>query len=342
MDSALQLAVSGFTSPILIFFLVGCLLALMSRDLTMPPMISKALAFFLVFSIGVKGAANLGGAGDGAQLIVALVLGLGLAVVMTALAFGFLQRMVKLNRTDAAAVAASYGSISIVTFAAMSVLLKTNGIAFDGWMVVVAALMKAPALLAAVAFARLPAPATMSVAGGGAAALAGASGGGGGFGRMIGTIAQDRMVQLLLGAFTLGLIAGELGIGYEQNIAFELFPVLLCIFLLDQGLVVGRRLYRLAKRFDKRLLPVAIGVPLLGGMIAVLLGTALGLSTGNTALLATLAASASYLSAPAAIRAALPGARPELFTTFPLCVTLPFNLVIGLPLYLAASAWLAG
>ncbi|MEM7496472.1 MAG: sodium-dependent bicarbonate transport family permease [Pseudomonadota bacterium] len=349
MEAALQLAFSTLTSPMLIFFAVGAGLALLSRELTMPPMISRALGLLLIFAIGVKGGASLGEHGFGGDVLVALFAGLGLSVAMTVLGFMALRATTELPRADAAAVAAHYGSISIVTFATMSLLLKINGIAYDGWMVAIAALMEAPAILTALVIARLAAPsaqAALSTPDGGTTTSLGVGDsrteGQGGLLSALGTVAQDRGVQLLLGAFALGWLAGELGIGYEQDIAFGLFPALLCIFLLDQGLVVGRRLYRLAKRFEPRLALFAVAMPLAGGMIAVLLGAILGLSAGNTALLATLAASASYIAAPAAIRMALPEARPELYLTFPLCLTLPFNLIVGLPLYLAAATLIAG
>ncbi|MEL7172080.1 MAG: sodium-dependent bicarbonate transport family permease [Pseudomonadota bacterium] len=344
MDAALQLAFTTLTSPMLIFFAVGAGLALMSREIAMPPALSRALGLVLIFAIGVKGGASLGAHGLDEQVLFAGLFGVFLSITMTVLGFVALRRTTALPKADAAAVAAHYGSISIVTFATMTLLLKMNGVAYDGWMVAVAALMEAPAILTALVIARLaqPAGATAMPAAAGGVATMGSGGQGGGFGRALGLVAQDRGVQLLLAAFALGWLAGEVGVGYEQDIAFGLFPAILCIFLLDQGLVVGRRLYRLAKRFERKLALFAVAMPFAGGLATVLIGALLGFSAGNTALFATLAASASYIAAPAAMRVALPEARPELYLTFPLCLTLPFNLILGLPVYLVAASWLAG
>ncbi|MEL6766944.1 MAG: sodium-dependent bicarbonate transport family permease [Pseudomonadota bacterium] len=349
MDAALQLAFTTLTSPMLIFFAVGAGLALMSREIAMPPALSKALGLVLIFAIGVKGGASLGTHGFDEQVLFAALFGIFLSVGMTVIGFAALRRTTALPKADAAAVAAHYGSISIVTFATMTLLLKMNGIGYDGWMVAIAALMEAPAILTALVIARLAQPAAASAvspAAGGTATMGsggmGDGGEGGGFGRALGLVAQDRGIQLLLAAFALGWLAGEIGVGYERDIAFGLFPAILCIFLLDQGLVVGRRLYRLARRFERRLALFAVAMPFAGGLVTVIIGALVGFSAGNTALFATLAASASYIAAPAAMRVALPEARPELYLTFPLCLTLPFNLIVGLPLYLVAASWLAG
>ncbi|MEM6488167.1 MAG: sodium-dependent bicarbonate transport family permease [Pseudomonadota bacterium] len=344
------IAVTTLGSPMLVFFLLGVVFAALARDLQMPPAFSRVLAALLLFGIGVKGGAAIGTVGFGPDVATAIAAGVALSVAMTALAFYALRASVSLNTVDAAALAAHYGSISIVTFGTMTVVLLAKGIAFDGWMMALAAMMELPAVLTALVLARFavqPAPAEtaglqggVAVAGGGRLALGGGDGGR----SMLETCLKalgDRGLHLLLGAFALGWLAALVGADWKLDVQYGLFPAVLCIFMLDQGLFLGRRLLRLVRRFDPRLALFAVMMPLVGGALGLITGAALGMAAGNVALLATLAASASYLAAPAVTRAALPGARPEIYLTFPLCLTLPFNLIVGLPLYLAGALWLA-
>jgi hypothetical protein len=252
-----------------------------------------------------------------------------------------------MGRTDAAAIAAHYGSISIVTFATMAALLKANQIAYDGWMVAVAAAMEAPAIAMALILARAPLPETRADTPTGTAAALAAGGGQiaasvpGIAGRLRGAFSETA-VPLLLGALVLGWIAGEMGAEWQGGFVERFFPAALCFFLLGQGLGVGRGLPGLARTMTPRLLGFAVGMPLAGGALGLMAALAVGLSPGSAALMAALAASASYIVAPAAVRTALPEARADLAVTLALCVTLPFNLLVGLPLYLAAAQWLAG
>ncbi|MEM9782040.1 MAG: sodium-dependent bicarbonate transport family permease [Pseudomonadota bacterium] len=346
MDGALLLA-----SPMVIFFVVGAFFAAISREVQLPPLVSRIFAMLMLFAIGVKGGASLGGHGLDGRVLTVIIAGIALSVAMTLLAFATLCRATSVRQHDAAGIAAHYGSISIVTFATMTLMLKAEGVAYDGWMVSLAALMEIPAILTALVLARLAVSSsdvTVEMAeGGGAATMgSGASGGaaaeGGGFGASIAAVVQNPGVQLLVGAFAVGWLAGEINAGWDEDISTGLFPVVVCLFLLDQGISVGRRLASLRRRFDKRLAVFALAMPVIGAIAGLITGLVLGLSAGNTALMMALAGSASYIAAPAATRVALPGARPELYLTLSLCMTLPFNLLIGLPLWLALATWLAG
>ncbi|MEO0761488.1 MAG: sodium-dependent bicarbonate transport family permease [Pseudomonadota bacterium] len=341
MDGALTLAASTLMSPMMVFFVLGVAFAAMSREVALPPILSQVLAALLLFAIGVKGGASLGVHGIDGDVVMKIAAGVALSVAMTVLAFAVLRRLAGLDGGDAAGIAAHYGSISIITFATMTLLLKLEGVAYDGWLVALAAMMEIPAILTALFLARLAVVGGVGIQGGGTATLGG-GGGGLGVGPALGAVVQNPGVQLLVGAFALGWLAGEFNAAWDEDISSGLFPGVVCFFLLAQGLYVGRRLASLARRFDWRLAAFAILMPLAGAAMALVLSLALGLGAGNTALMMALAASASYLAAPAATRVALPGARPELYLTLSLCLTLPFNLVIGLPLYLALATWLAG
>ncbi|MEM6972816.1 MAG: sodium-dependent bicarbonate transport family permease [Pseudomonadota bacterium] len=350
MESALSLVLLTLNSPVLVFFALGAGLAALSRSVQMPPIFSRMLGVLLIFAIGVKGGASLGTDGIDGRVLEALLAGLALSLGITLLAFSALSRSGVVERGDAAGIAAHYGSISIVTFATMSMLLKGNGIAYDGWMVAVAVTMEVPAIATALILARFAAaPDSVAVAGGGSMTMGRITTGrittgmgGPGFGDMLRALGDNKGIALLLAAFAIGILAGQFDASWDEKISLELFPAVLILFLLDQGMTVGRRLASLKRRFNAQLAAFAIAMPLLGAQLGLLLGLAAELGAGNTALLMALGASASYIAAPAATRIALPGARPELYLTLSLCVTLPFNLLIGLPLYLTLADWLAG
>ncbi|MEM6678154.1 MAG: sodium-dependent bicarbonate transport family permease [Pseudomonadota bacterium] len=350
MDTALPLALSTLVSPMTIFFALGVAFAAAARGVALPPFLARTLAVLMLFAIGVKGGASLAEHGLDGAVLTTILSGALLSIALTLIAFVALDRATILGRQDAAAVAAHYGSISIVTFATMTMLLKAEGVGYDGWMVAVAATMEVPAILTALILARLAVPAAtpalapaVALTAGGAATGPGAfSGAAAGMREACAGIFQARPILLLVGAFALGWIAGEMGADWQENVAYGFFPMVLCLFLLDLGLMVGRRLGRLFRRFDPRLALFAVLMPLAGAMLGLMTGQALGLGVGNTALLAALAASASYLAAPATLRVALPEARPELYLTLSLCLTLPFNLILGLPLYLFLASMFAG
>jgi hypothetical protein len=231
-----------------------------------------------------------------------------------------------LDAVNAAAVSAHYGSISAVTLAAGIDVLSRVGLVAEGYMVAVAAVMETPAIICALLLARRAAP-----------KAAGAS-----TSELVREASLNGSVIALVGSFFIGWIVGPDGLKPVAPLFIDLFRGVLCIFLLDMGLVAGRGLARAGKHLDMRLLAFGIAMPLISGAIAAVIAAAIGLSVGGTMIFITLAASASYIAAPAAMRIALPEAEPAIYLTLSLGVTFPFNLTLGLPLYLMAAQYLRG
>lgn len=330
MDQLLALAADNLISPIILSFVLGLLASLFRSDLSVPEAAAKALSIYLLFAIGFKGGVSVADHGIDARLGAALLAGVVLSAGLPMIAFGLLRVMTGLDRLDAAAVAAHYGSISIVTFVAGTSVLESQGIGSEGYMVAVAAAMEAPAILAAL----------WLVAKGGSGSGSGSSGG------MDSALLREIMLNgsivLLVGSFLIGMITGPEGLAEISSFIVSPFKGVLCIFLLDMGLVAGRGLREGGGILRPGVLTFGVLMPLVGATIGLATGLLLGLSTGGVALLMTLSASASYIAVPAAMRVALPEANPSIYLTLSLGVTFPFNLTLGLPLYVALAQAVTG
>lgn len=324
----LSLAAENLLSPIILSFALGLAAALARSDLSVPEAAAKAMSIYLLFSIGFKGGVSVAAYGLDLRLVLTLLAGFVLSAGLPFIAFALLQTMTRLSRIDAAAVAAHYGSISIVTFVAASSILTSQGIASEGYMVAVAAVMEAPAIVAAL----------WLVSRGNAS--------GEGSAKMDAELWREIMLNgsivLLVGSFAIGAITGEEGLARISSFIVAPFQGVLCLFLLDMGLVAGRGLRQGGKVLQPGVLAFGLVMPPISAAIATVVGLLIGLSTGGLALLMTLAASASYIAVPAAMRVALPKADPSVSLTLSLGVTFPFNLVIGIPLYLAVATLLTG
>nr|WP_272906822.1 sodium-dependent bicarbonate transport family permease [Hyphobacterium sp. SN044] len=303
------------------FFLLGLMAALVRSDLAIPEAVAKGISIYLVMAIGFKGGAEMA-ASPLVAAALAIVAGIVLSAALPFISFGALRATSRLPRVDAAAIAAHYGSISIVTFIAASDAGMAMGLAAAGFMVAVAAAMEAPAIFSGLA-------------------LAGRREGEGG-GTMIREIAFNGSIVLLIGAFAIGWATGERGMAMVQPFFGDIFRGVLCLFLLDMGLVAGRGLRRSAGKLDWRVLVHGLYMPLIGAALGLGLAALIGLEPGSAALLMTLAASASYIAVPAAMRLALPEADPSVSLTLSLGITFPFNLVFGIPIYFAAAQWALG
>jgi hypothetical protein len=319
----LSLIAANLTSPIVLFFALGLAAALARSDLAVPEAVAKALALYLMMAIGFKGGAGVAAHGIDARLIGVLLAGAVLSLALPFIAFQFLARTTALPRLDAAAIAAHYGSISIVTFVAASEAVRLSGFVAEGYLVAVAAVMEAPAILSALWLASRER---------GEAAD--------GNGALVREILLNGSIVLLIGAFLIGWITGERGLAIVAAFIVEPFQGVLCLFLLDMGLVAGRGLRSGWREMKGPVLAFGFYMPLVGAALAALASLALGLTAGGAALLITLAASASYIAVPAAMRLALPEARPAIYLTLSLGVTFPFNLTLGIPLYIALAEWI--
>lgn len=324
MGEVLSAALDNLLSPLVLCFALGFLAARLRSDLQVPEAVGKALALYLMFAIGFKGGVEVARAGDLAALAGLAAIGVLLSLLLPIPAYGLLRSMGRLDRTTAAATAAHYGSISVVTFLAASAFLERSGIAFDRSMVAIVALMETPAILTGLW-------------------LAGGAGSSGPAHRqgLLREVLVNGSVVLLVGAFAIGWITGEQGMARLEPFVVDLFPGILAFFLLDLGLVAARSLAK-APPLGAGLLLFAWIMPLLGAGAALLLSLAAGLSLGNATVLMVLSASASYIAVPAAMRLALPKANPGIYVTLSLCLTFPFNIALGLPLYLWAAGQVLG
>ena len=323
MPDILTLAATNLLSPIILSFILGLCAALARSDLSVPEAAAKALSLYLLFAIGFKGGASVASHGIDAKLVASVGAGLVLSFGLPFIAFALLRLMTSLSRIDAAAVAAHYGSISIVTFVAASSVLESRLIPAEGYMVAVAAAMEAPAILSAL----------WLVARGGAST------------REPGLwreILLNGSIVLLIGAFAIGMITGEKGLADISSFIVSPFKGVLCLFLLDMGLVAGRGLREQRGGLGVGAILFAILMPLIGSQAGLALGLLVGLSTGGVAMMMVLAASASYIAVPAAMRVALPQANPSIYLTLSLGVTFPFNLTLGIPIYIAIATATAG
>ena len=319
MDGILALAADNLISPIILSFALGLFAALARSDLTVPEAVAKGLSIYLLFAIGFKGGVSVARHGVDGTLLLALLAGGVLSALLPFLAFALLRAMTRLSAIDAAAVAAHYGSISIVTFVAASSILAGQGIAAEGYMVAVAAAMEAPAILSALWL--------VSRSNGRAEAD----------GALLREILLNGSIVLLVGAFLIGFLTGEEGFARIASFIDAPFQGVLALFLLDMGLGTGRGLRNVRGVLTAGTLAFGIVMPLAGALAGLGAGLALGLSTGGVMLFMALSASASYIAVPGAMRVALPEANPSIYLTLSLGVTFPFNLTLGLPIYLALA-----
>lgn len=326
MTDLLDLAIRNFSSPAVLFFVLGFLAALARSDLEIPEQVAKLLALYLLLSIGFRGGAEIAHHGVNPQMIGAILAGILLSFGTPFLAYAILRRTTGLRPVDAAAVAGHYGSISAVTFAAVTGALDQQGTPYAGYMVTVAAAMEAPAIFSALAIARRSA---------GVASQATTR-------QLMRDIALSSSIVVLLGALVIGMLTGSRGLTAIKPFILDPFAGVLCLFLLDMGLVAARGLAKGRPYLTAPVVGFGIAMPLIGAGLGAVAALAIGLPAGSAAVLITLAASASYIAVPAAMRMALPEANPSISLTLSFGVTFPFNLTIGIPLYIALAAMLAG
>ncbi|MDF1778153.1 MAG: sodium-dependent bicarbonate transport family permease [Rhizobiaceae bacterium] len=324
MSEILALAGANLVSPIILSFALGLAAALARSDLSIPEAVAKGMSIYLLFAIGFKGGASVAAHGLDATLLMAVGAGIILSFGLPLLAFAMLKILTGFSRLDAAAVAAHYGSISIVTFVAATSVLEGKAIDAEGYMVAVAAAMEAPAILSALWL--------VARNGTGRAMEPG----------LMREILLNGSIVLLVGSFVIGMVTGEKGLAEISSFIVSPFKGVLCLFLLDMGLVAGRGLRQSKNVLGLGAVAFGILMPLAGASIGLAMGVIIGLSTGGVVLLMVLAASASYIAVPAAMRVALPEANPAIYLTLSLGVTFPFNLTLGIPLYVALATLTVG
>lgn len=327
MQDIFALASANLLSPAVLFFALGFLGTMAGSQLTLPEAVAKTLSIYLMLAIGFKGGVAVAEHGLGIDIALALIAGMALSALIPLVAFALLSVMARLDRVDRAAVAAHYGSISIVTFVAGSEALRVAGLQFEGYLVAVAAVMETPAILVALYLAHAGRSGTGA---GGNAAPAREEG-------LLAEVMLNSSVVVLVGSFVIGFLAGPKGLADIGPFIVDPFKGVLCLFLLDMGAVAGRGIRSGWKHMSPGLVLFGLMMPYVGAALALAAGLAIGLSTGGVALLMVLGASASYIAVPAALRLALPEARPAIYLTLSLGITFPMNLTIGIPAYIALA-----
>lgn len=314
-----ELLSANLLSPVVLAFALGMLARLLRSDLEIPPSIQSYLSIFLLLAIGLKGGVALR-QDLPADLLTLLGVTLFAGLATAASAFVLARAWLKDSRIEAGAMAAHFGSVSAVTFIAAQQFSERTGQPAEGVLVALVVVLEIPAILLGLALAK----------------------GGGGLGReQLREVLTGRTAILLVGGMAIGAIAGKEGVQAVDAMYFQLFQGMLMLFMLDMGLVAAGRLSQLGKHWF-RLLVYASLLPLLHGGLGVLLGHWAGLSVSGAAVFGTMTASASYIAAPASVRAALPEADAGRCITAALGITFPFNLAVGIPAYAAFAAWLGG
>lgn len=308
--------VDTLTSPVILFFVLGIFAALIRSDLAIPEAFAKAMSIYLMAAIGLKGGIEVAESGLTADLAAAALAGIALSFSIPFFAFVLLTRLGGLDRTDAAAVAAHYGSVSVVTFVTANEIMGGQGLSPAGYMVAVLALMETPAIISGLWLARKGQTAQEP----------------NNNDSMLHEVFANASVVLLVGAFMIGLVAGKDGFEPVKPLFDTGFRGVLCLFLLDMGLIAARRLTQ-SRKLNARLIFLAVLLPVVNGVIGTAIGTAIGLNAASSATLGILAASASYIAVPAAMRMALPEADPGIYLAMSLGITFPFNIIFGITLF---------
>ncbi len=321
--------IETLTSPVILFFILGFLAAAIRSDLAIPEAFAKAMSIYLMAAIGLKGGVEVASTGFSIDLAAAAISGILLGFTLPILAFFMLRSFGKLGAIDAGAVSAHYGSVSVVTFVTAIELLTVQGIRPDGFMVGVMALMEMPAIITGLLLARaysqrLKSDNSLDTGPGT---------------NLMHEVLTNGSVVLLLGAFIIGFIAGAEGFAPIKPLFDVGFKGVLCLFLLDMGLIAARRLLE-TRKVTIQLATLAIVLPIINGTMGTIVGTLIGLDPGSAAILGVLCASASYIAVPAAMRLALPQADPGIYLAMSLGITFPFNILFGISLFAAIAKFL--
>lgn len=310
MPSPLEALQANLLSPMVLAFALGVVATLVRSDLKVPDALYDGLAIYLLLAIGLKGGVALSEARLRDVALPALAtLALGVAIPVWCVAI--LRRLGGLDRVNAAAIAAHYGSVSAVTFIACLAFLQQIGQPYEGFLPALVAVLEVPGIVVALLLAR--------------------RGTGSHWGETLRELVTGKSVILLTGGLAIGWVTGRPGFSHVAPLFEGLFKGALVFFLLELGLVAARR-FRDLRRAGPFLIGFGLAMPVFHMALGVGLGTLAGLSVGGSTVLGILAGSASYIAAPAAVRIALPEANPSLYLTASLAVTFPFNLAVGIPL----------
>jgi hypothetical protein len=328
--------------PAILYFFLGIFIGAVRSNLEIPAPVAKFLSLYLLVALGFKGGQSLADAGFGGATLKVLAVAILLALAIPAWSFVILRKRV--DAFDAAAIAATYGSVSAVTFIAATQFVTSRGETAGGYMTVALVVMESPAIVMAVLLAtwvrsRSATPAVAGVGDGHGSSTDAAEP------MTVRAVLHEAFTDgahlLLIGSLVIGFVSGDAGGDAMKVFTNDIFKGLLAFFLLEMGLLVARQL-REVRDVGPFLIGFALVMPLVNAAVALAVGRLIGLDVGDLTLLAVLAASGSYIVVPAVIRFAIPEARPSRYFTMALAVTFPFNVVLGIPIYYTVATWLAG
>ncbi|MEA5522992.1 sodium-dependent bicarbonate transport family permease [Limnoraphis robusta] len=313
-----SLILSNILNPPVLFFFIGMSAVFLKSDLEIPQPIPKLFSLYLLFAIGFKGGHEIHESGLNAEITLTLLAAIIVAAIVPIYSFFILK--LKLDIYNSAAIAAAYGSISAVTFVTASSFLSRLGIDFGGHMVAALALMESPAIIIGLLLVQLFANRSeneekLSVS------------------EVLREACLNGSVFLLVGSLFVGIVTSQQGWESLKPFTGELFYGVLTFFLLDMGLVAARRIQDL-KKSGSFLIGFSILMPVFNAIVGILIAALIGMSKGNALLFAVLCASASYIAVPAAMRMSVPEANPSLYISMALALTFPFNIIVGIPIYL--------
>ncbi|CAB4631045.1 unannotated protein [freshwater metagenome] len=318
----LEAALINATSAPVLAFVLGLVAVAVKSDLRLPEALYQSLSIYLLLGIGIKGGVALSEA-DVAEVSLPILGTLALGIIIPLLAFWVVGKITKLDTINRGALAAHFGSTSLVTFSAALIFLESQQIEYEGFVTTLLAILEIPGIVVGLLLASR------------------GLGRGLDWGESLKEILTSKSIVLLAGGLVLGLITGSTGYEKVQPLFGGLFTGVLTLFLLEMGIVAGRRLPDV-KQAGLGLVAFSLGFPLVAGTLGVVVGSLTGLGLGGSVVLGVLSASASYIAAPAAVRLALPEASPGVYLTASLGITFPFNLIFGIPIMLAVGQFVEG
>jgi uncharacterized protein len=318
-----DLILSNLLNPPILFFFVGMAAVLLKSDLEIPQPLPKMFSLYLLMAIGFKGGYEIVESGFNLEIEETLLAAVFMACIVPVYSFFILR--IKLDIYNAAAIAATYGSISAVTFITASAFLTKLGMSFGGHMVAALALMESPAIVVGIILAKIFAPRQPTTEEGEVEAMD--------WGEVMREACLNGSVFLLIGSLLIGLLTGAPGWEKLKPFTQDSFYGVLCFFLLDMGLIAARRIQEVAKA-GWFVIAFSFVMPVVNAMIGIGLSRLIGISEGNALLFTVLCASASYIAVPAAMRMSIPEANPSLYISTALALTFPFNIIVGIPIYL--------
>jgi hypothetical protein len=326
----METALTIITSPFIQLFILGLLAGFFKSDLELPQAFTKALSIYLMLAIGMKGGIEIAKTDAPiAEVFAVIMSGIVLSFSFPFISYFIIRKTTKLNRIDSAAISAHYGSVSAVTFSFAMAFLKEQNIPFEGYAVTVLAVMEFPAILAGLILAKKSQRLDSEIK---TKMLSS---------KVLKEVFLNGSIVLLVGGMIVGMTSNPDALAKVKPYLVDPFYGILCLFLLELGLLASKKVKEV-KEFSWKLAAFGIYMPLINATIGFTVATFLGFNLGMAILFVTLCASASYIAVPAAMKIALPQANPAYYITLSLCITFPFNMLFGIPLYTAVGKMLAG